>query len=92
MLLAHVEGPALREPQGFMFYMQVRKTSQTIRVFVADEVLTGGDDAPDKDLQAQLETERAELEAVACEKYNHGHVTADGLIVIALSDIAGMIL
>jgi hypothetical protein len=92
MPLSHLDIAPIREPKGFTFYMEVLKTKQALRVFVLDEVLTGGDDTAASDLQVQFEMERAELEAIACEKYNHGRVTADGIIVIELSDIAGMIL
>jgi hypothetical protein len=91
MPLSHLDIAPIREPRGFTFYMEVRKTKQDLRVFVPDEVLTGGDDTLAVDLQKQFEMERAELEAMAWEKYNHGRVSADGIIIIALSDIAGMI-
>jgi hypothetical protein len=48
----------------------------------------GGDEAA---LFSQLEIERAEIEAIACEKYNNGRVSVNGLIVIEFSDIAGLI-
>ena len=92
MSLNHVDIDVIRQPEGFMFFMEVEKTKQTLRVFVTDEVLTGYEAFTDQDvLRAQFEVERAELEAVACEKYNHGRVTVDGLIVITLPDIARLI-
>jgi hypothetical protein len=91
MSLHHVDNEAIRQSEGFMFFMEVDKTNQTLRIFVKDEVLTGCEIATDQgDLRAQFEVERAEFEAIACEKYNHGRVTTDGLILIALPDIAGL--
>lgn len=91
MPLNHIDLDVIRLQQGFVFYMEVKTTKQTVRVFVADEALDILDDCDDDDLQEQLQRDLTDFEAIACEKYNHGQVGCDGLIVISQSDVAGRI-
>lgn len=88
MTLETINSPAVREMQGFCFLMRVAGSQQTVRVFVADDALDGPDLAED-DLRAQFDRFRREFEAVACEKYAHGRVAADGVVAITLADVTG---
>jgi hypothetical protein len=92
MSLNHVGMQKCRESEGHIFYMEVNQTRQIVRVLVTDEVLTGEDkSARNKcDLRTKLDKARTEFEAIATKKYNNGQITADGLIVISLSDIGSV--
>ena len=90
MSLEPMSNEVIREPGGFVFFMRIQETTQTVRVFVADDALDGDDDQVDANrLRFRFDADRMALEEVAREKYNHGRVTADGMVVIALSDILG---
>ncbi len=90
MSLQPISEDAIREANGFMFLMRVQETAQTVRVFVTDDALDGHDDQADaRQLRCQFDADRGAFEAVACEKYDHGRVTPDGVIVIAFSDVIG---
>jgi hypothetical protein len=87
MSLEPTDDDVIREAGGFLFFMRIHETAQTVRVFVSNDALDGDVDA--NQLRCQFDAHRMALEAVACEKYDHGRVRADGVIVIALSDIVG---
>ncbi len=88
MSLEPTNKEVIREARGFVFYMRDSETDQCVPILVADEVLDGDDDRVGAEqLRSQFDADRTAIEAVACEKYDHGRVTADGAILIALSDI-----
>jgi hypothetical protein len=88
MPLEHIDSEAVREENGFSFAMRIRGAQQTVRVFVSDDALEGDSALPDDDeLRSQLEADRLALEAIANEKYSRGHVAADGVVAITLSDV-----
>jgi len=92
MPLERVDMEVVREAHGFSFSMRIVETTQTVRVFVADEALDDNAPLPDEDrLRAQFEAYQKAFEAIACAKYAHGRVAANGVIVIALADIVGFI-
>jgi hypothetical protein len=77
----------VREAHGFSFSMRIVETTQTVRVFVADNALEDNDTLPDEDrLRGQFDAYQKAFEAVARAKYAHGRVAANGVIVIALAD------
>jgi hypothetical protein len=88
MPLEPTNNEVIREADGFVFFMRIHETIQTVRVFVADDVLDGDGVGADQ-LRSQFDADRTALEAVACEKYDHGRITANGLVVIGLADIVG---
>lgn len=88
MPLESLNSEAVREEQGFSFFMRVAGSQQTVRVFVSDDALEGDSALPAEDeLRAQLNADRQALEAVASEKYCKGRVAADGVVAITLSDL-----
>ena len=92
MPLERVDTELVREDSGFTFSMRVAGTAQTIRVFVSDDALEGDLDLTDEEgLRAQLEQDRAALEAIASEKYCRGRVAADGVVAITLADVVKFI-
>jgi hypothetical protein len=91
MTLERIDSEVVRETNGFSFSMRVAGTQQTVRVFVSDDALEGGDYAEDDELRAQFDADRPALEALASEKYMLGRSAADGVIAICLSDVVNFI-
>jgi hypothetical protein len=92
MPLEHIDSEIVREENGFSFSMRIVGAQQTVRVFVSDDALEGDSALPEDDeLRSQFETDRGALEAIASEKYCRGHVAADGVVAITLSDIVKFI-
>ena len=88
MPLQRIEGEITRESRTFSFTMRIVGSAQILRVVVADDALAGGDGAAgDEELQAQLEADRACFESLAEEKYDHGRVTAEGIVWISAADV-----
>ncbi len=88
MSLEPTNKEVIRETGGFVFYMRDSETEQCVPILVADEVLDGDDERVGADqLRSQFDADRTAIEAVAGEKYDHGRISADGTIVIALTDI-----
>ena len=76
-----------REAQGFAFPMRIYGCAQTVKVIVTDDVFTARGRPVDEMLWSQFDADRSELEALANEKYTHGRATANGIILISLSDV-----
>ena len=88
MPLERIKGEIVREDYGYVFPMRVVGSSRTLRVVVADEALTIEDRmAADEELQAEFENQMPSFESLAGEKYDLGHVTADGVVLITAGDL-----
>jgi hypothetical protein len=90
MPLERIATDVVREAHGFTFAMRIAGSLQPVRVFVADDALED-DEADQVQLRSQFEADREALEALACEKYAHGRVQANGVVMITLADIVGFI-
>jgi hypothetical protein len=92
MSLERTATEVVREGHGISFFMRVCGSPQTVRIVVSEDALDADDATPnDDELLAQFEADREALEAVACEKYAHGRVAADGVIMITAADVIGFI-
>lgn len=92
MPLERIDEQAAREEFGYSFQMRIVGSVQTLRVVVSDDALVARalvlDEAA---LRNRLEAERAELEAVAREKFCQGRVSTAGEILITASDVLSII-
>jgi hypothetical protein len=87
MPLQKVEAKVEREADCFAFPMRIAGSDQTVQVIVPDLVATALGWPVDEMLRVEFEAERSELEALASEKYDGGHATSDGKLLVALSDV-----
>lgn len=87
MPLERIDAKIEREAEGFAFPMRIAGSVQTVQVIVSDEVFTALGWLQDEEIRAQFDADRAELEALANEKYKHGRARADGIVSITLSDV-----
>ena len=87
MPLQRIEGEITREMYAFAFPTRIAGTAQTVQVSVSDDVFTALGWRVDDVLRTQFDEDRSELEALASEKYEHGRATADGVVLITLSDV-----
>ena len=87
MPLQRVEGEITREMHAFAFPMRIAGTAQTVQVTVSDDVFTALGWPMDNVLRTQFDEDRAELEALASEKYEHGRASAEGIVSISLCDV-----
>ncbi len=87
-MLEKTAGEVAREINGFSFPMRVGGSVQTVRVFVSDDALVGRAAFSDEgELRARVGDDRLELESIASKKFRQGRVTADGVVLVTLSDV-----
>jgi hypothetical protein len=92
MPLQRIKGEIVRENYGFAFPMRIVGSSRTLRVVVADDALIiENRTAADEELQADFENHISSFESLACEKYDLGHVTADGVVFISAGDLVSLL-
>ena len=85
--LQRLEAKVERQAGCFAFPMRIAGSDQTVQVIVPDLVATALGWPVDEMLRVEFEAERSELEALASEKYDGGHATSDGKLLVALSDV-----
>ncbi len=87
MPLQKVDAKVERQAGCFAFPMRIAGSHETVQVIVPDILATALGWPVDEMLRVEVEAERAELEAVASEKYDRGRATADRKLSLALSDV-----
>jgi hypothetical protein len=85
--LQKVEAKVERQSGCFAFPMRIAGSDRTVQVIVPDMVATALGWPVDDMLRVDVEAGRSGLEAVASEKYDQGRATADGELLLALSDV-----
>jgi hypothetical protein len=85
--LQKVDAKVERQAGCFAFPMRIAGSDETVQVIVPDILATALGWPVDEMLRVEVEAERAELEAVASEKYDRGRATADSKLSLALSDV-----
>ncbi len=87
MPLQKVEAKVERQAGCFTFPMRIAGSDQIVQVIVPDIVATVLGWPPDEMMRVEVEAERAELEALASEKYDQGRATSDRRLLVTLSDV-----
>jgi hypothetical protein len=85
--LRRVEAKVERQSGCFAFPMRIEGSDATVQVIVPDIVATALGWPVDDMLRVDVDAERSGLEAVASEKYDQGHATAERKVTVALSDV-----